>query len=75
MSARFEQAHRHVFVQAIKVGPVANASGPLETLFDFKVYAFNGNAEVPMFAHEGTMRAKRRFVDGREALVKDFFKP
>lgn len=62
-------------VQAIKVGPVANASGPLETLFDFKVYAFNGNAEVPMFAHEGTMRAKRRFVDGREALVKDFFKP
>ena len=61
-------------VQAVKVGAVANASGPLETPFDFKVYAFNGNDEVPMFAHESTLRAKQHFVDGREALAKDFWR-
>lgn len=56
------------------VGPVADARGSLETPFDLKVYAFNRNEEDSILAHEATVRARRRFVDGREAFAEDFWR-
>lgn len=71
----YRNDNRIYAVQATKVGPEADANGSVKTLFDFNVYIFNNNEEVPMFNTESATRSKNRYVDAREALQREFFKP
>lgn len=73
--AFYRNDNRIYAVQATKVGPEADAKGSVKTLFDFNIFVFNNNEEVPMFNNEGATRSKSHYVDAREALKREFFKP
>lgn len=73
--AFYRNGNRLYAVQATKIGPVADTAGSAKTAFDFKVFVFNGNDEVPMFANDGAMKTKKQYVNAQEALEHEFFKP
>lgn len=71
----FYVAGGHLYaVQASKVGPEADARGARKTPFDFDILRFNENGDIPMFDSDGTARSKGRYVDGTEALEREFFR-
>lgn len=71
----FYLAGGHLYaVQASKVGPEADARGARKTPFDFDILRFNENGDIPMFDSDGTSRSKGRYVDGTEALEREFFR-
>ena len=64
----------HLFaVQATKVGPTAEAQGARKTTFDFEVTRFNENDEIPLFKSDSKRRSEGKYVDGRDAIVQEFF--
>ena len=64
----------HLFaVQATKVGPAADAQGPRKTPFDFEVVRFNENEDIPLFKSDGKQRSKGQYVEGRDAIDREFF--
>ena len=73
--AFYREGTRLHAVQANKVREETDTAGPRTTPFNFKFFVFNENEEIPMFDNEGTLQSRGSYVDGSEALQREFFRP